>query len=100
MSLCVSSSFYLFELHASLPLPSLSLRFEVKAIAAGALDDADGGAIETQEGLAALRAFEVFLNHVHSLVLSDAPVHCSAIALAIPWNVLLLSSAECFSPIR
>ena len=52
--------------HYSSPrLLSLSLRFEVKAIAAGALDGADGGAIETQKGFAALGALEVFLNHMH-----------------------------------
>ena len=38
---------------------------EVEAIAAGALDGADGSTIEAQKCLAALRAFEVFLNHVH-----------------------------------
>ena len=41
------------------------LFFEVKTIAAGALDGADGGAIETQKCLAALGALEVFLNHMH-----------------------------------
>ena len=83
-----------------LHLLPLLLRLKVEAIAAGAFDAAKRCAVEAQEGLTALRAFEVFLNHVHSLVLSDTPAHCSAIAFAIPWNVLLLSSAECFIPIR
>ena len=86
-------------MYICVPLPLL-FHLEVEAVAAGAFDGADGCAVEAQEGLAALRAFEVFLNHVHSLVLSDTPAHCSAIAFAIPWNVLLLSSAECFIPIR
>ena len=38
---------------------------EVYEVAAGTLNTAQGGAIEAQECLAALRAFEVFLNHVH-----------------------------------
>ena len=60
------------------------LLLEVYAASARAGDAPHGCAVETQEGLAALRAFKVFLNHVHSLVLSDTPAHCSAIAFAIP----------------
>lgn len=47
-------------------LPLGLLLLEVYATAARAGDAADGGAVEAQEGFAALRAFEVFLNHVHS----------------------------------
>ena len=36
---------------------------KIKTIAAGAFDGADGCAVKSQEGPAALRAFEVFLNH-------------------------------------
>ena len=38
-------------------------QLKIKTIAAGAFDGVDGCAVESQEGLAALRAFEVFLNH-------------------------------------
>lgn len=41
------------------------LLLEVYAASARAGDAPHGGAIETQEGLAALGALEVFLNHMH-----------------------------------
>jgi hypothetical protein len=57
-----------WEMRVTLGIPLLlpcPFCLEVEAIAAGALDGADGGAIETQKCLAALGALEVFLNHMH-----------------------------------